>query len=90
MNQKQIEDLSVEVDALWRQEESYWQQQARVKWLQEGDANTKVFHQSTLQRRRRNKVIKIKDEQGQWLESPQRVAKAIDTLCQTFYIRGST
>ncbi|KAM2626797.1 hypothetical protein TB2_000341 [Malus domestica] len=49
------------VDDLRAQEESYWMQSFRVRWLREGDANTSFFHTSTLHRRRRNQIIKIKD-----------------------------
>ncbi|XP_070672121.1 uncharacterized protein [Malus domestica] len=58
------------VDDLWAQEESYWLRRFRVAWLREGDENTKFFHQSTLHRRRRNKVLKIQDVDGIWVEQP--------------------
>ncbi|TQE04408.1 hypothetical protein C1H46_010027 [Malus baccata] len=61
-NSQEIEDVSKAVDTLWSQEESVWKQKSRVQWLQEGDANTKFFHQSTLQRRRRNKVVTLKSD----------------------------
>lgn len=43
-----------------------------------GDVNTNFFHQSTLQRRMRNKVLKIKDKNGEWIECPMRVKETID------------
>ncbi|XP_070673151.1 uncharacterized protein [Malus domestica] len=73
-----IDDIKVKsrlVDDLCAQEESYWMQRSRIKWLREGDANTKFFHNSTLHRRRRNQLIKIKDENGNWVEHPCRVRK---------------
>nr|XP_028964584.1 uncharacterized protein LOC114827109 [Malus domestica] len=66
------------VDELRAQEESYWMQRSRVRWLRDGDANTKFFHNSTLQRRRRNQIIKIKDELGNWVEQPGRVRKLVE------------
>ncbi|XP_050121457.1 uncharacterized protein LOC126599164 [Malus sylvestris] len=66
------------VDLLWRQEECYWQQRSRVQWLREGDANTKFFHQSTLHRRRRNKVVSLKNSNGNWIENPNHVRCLFD------------
>ncbi|CAN6568827.1 unnamed protein product [Malus baccata var. baccata] len=61
-----------------RQEESYWQQRSRVQWLNDGDANTKFFHQSTLQRRRRNNVVTLKNNNGEWIDSPNLIRSLID------------
>ncbi|KAM1532558.1 hypothetical protein ACFX10_006565 [Malus domestica] len=78
------------VDELRAHEESYWMQQSRVKWLRDGDANTRFFHHSTLQRRRRNQIIKIKDELGNWVEQPCRVRKLVDDhFMQTFTFGGA-
>ncbi|CAN6715757.1 unnamed protein product [Malus baccata var. baccata] len=78
------------VDELRAQEESYWMQRSRVRWLREGDANTNFFHNSTLQRRQRNQIIKIKDELGNWVEQPGRVRKLVeDHFMQTFTSGGA-
>ncbi|KAM1765948.1 hypothetical protein ACFX11_005015 [Malus domestica] len=77
-NEKEIVALFNNLDQLWRQEECYWQQRSRVKWLNEGDANTKFLHQSTLQRRRRNKVVTLKNSSGEWIESPSLIRSLVD------------
>ncbi|CAN6691397.1 unnamed protein product [Malus baccata var. baccata] len=85
-----IKQKSQLVDELRAQEESYWMQRSRVRWLREGDANTKFFHNSTLQRRRCNQIIKIKDELGNWVEQPGRVRKLVeDHFIQTFTTGGA-
>ena len=63
-NRHEIDEMSKMVDQLRSQEEKFWQQRSHVQWLNEGDANTRFFHQSTLQRRRRNKVVALKDNNG--------------------------
>ncbi|KAB2601993.1 hypothetical protein D8674_002998 [Pyrus ussuriensis x Pyrus communis] len=68
-NYDAIREISRRIDELRLQEESYWCQRSRVKWLREGDANTQFFHSSTLQRRRRNKIVKLRDENGNWVEN---------------------
>ncbi|XP_020679069.1 uncharacterized protein LOC110097160 [Dendrobium catenatum] len=48
----------------------WWKQRAKVKWLNEGDGNSKFFHSYDSSRRNSNKIIKIKDEDG-WLVEEQ-------------------
>ncbi|XP_073109298.1 uncharacterized protein [Elaeis guineensis] len=48
-----------------KQQELYWRQKSMVKWLREGDQNTAFFHQSTIIRRRWNKISSITDGHGQ-------------------------
>lgn len=74
----EITETTKLVDRLLVQEESFWHQRSRVKWLREGDANTKFFHQSTLHRRRSNHVLKLKTENGTWEERPHKVKGLID------------
>ncbi|KAB2630796.1 hypothetical protein D8674_008315 [Pyrus ussuriensis x Pyrus communis] len=77
-NYDEIREISRQIDELRLQEESYWCQRSRVKWLREGDANTQFFHSSTLQRRRRNKIVKLRDENGNWVENPSQVRHLVD------------
>ncbi|OMO55184.1 reverse transcriptase [Corchorus capsularis] len=56
------------IDEALENEERYWFQRSRVKWTLFGDQNTAFFHQTTLQRRQRNKILRVKDSNGVWLE----------------------
>lgn len=49
-----------------------------MKWLREGDANTAFFHQSTIQRRRHNSFVKIKDSDGRWTDNLNRVRTTME------------
>lgn len=73
-----IQEKTMLLDRLREQEETFWQQRSRVKWLREGDANTTFFHQPTLQRRRRNKIEMIKRDDGEWEQNPTRVHHLFD------------
>ncbi|CAA0812281.1 Unknown protein, partial [Striga hermonthica] len=63
------------------QEELYWQQKAKHKWLREGDANTHFFHAYTLQRRKLNAITRLVSSQGTVFSSQ----KEIETHISDFY-----
>lgn len=65
--------LKSRIDALWKREEIYWRQRLRVKWLEHGYKNTKYFHQTTLARRRRNKILQIRAADEAWVEEEKAV-----------------
>ncbi|XP_068336635.1 uncharacterized protein [Pyrus communis] len=77
-NFDEIREISRQIDELRLQEENYWCQRSRVKWLREGDANTQFFHSSTLQRRKRNKIVKLRAENGNWVDRPSQVRQLVD------------
>lgn len=46
----------------------YWRQRAKQFWLREGDTNSAYFHNSVRRRRQNNRISKLKDEDGNWVE----------------------
>ncbi|KAF7831683.1 reverse transcriptase [Senna tora] len=59
----------------WEKEELYWAQRARINWLKAGDQNTKFFHSSTIRRRKKNKILKVKNLEGIWLENEEEIGE---------------
>jgi hypothetical protein len=59
--------LNLELNEWLEREELKWKQKSRELWLKEGDRNSKIFHLSTLVRRRRNQIAEIQLEDGQWI-----------------------
>ncbi|XP_020096969.1 uncharacterized protein LOC109716078, partial [Ananas comosus] len=51
-------------NALLRQINTKWWQKARIRWAQNGDLNTKFFHNTTRIRRHRNRINFIKCSNG--------------------------
>ncbi|XP_075095411.1 uncharacterized protein LOC142173689 [Nicotiana tabacum] len=47
-----------------RLEEELWKLKSRINWITDGDANTKFFYISTINRRRRNRIISFIDDTG--------------------------
>lgn len=80
-----VKELQKNIDELWKQEEAYWGQRSRVRWLQEGDRNTSFFHASTVQRRERNRIVRIKDSEGRWIEGHDEVMAAIHSFYKDVY-----
>lgn len=50
------------------QEELYWKQRAKRYWLKEGDAKTSYFHNFAYARQRKNKILRLKDTRGNWIQ----------------------
>ncbi|KAF7825238.1 ribonuclease H [Senna tora] len=61
---KNIQDAQAELDQLLKNEEILWRQRSRAVWLKEGDLNTKFFHRKANQRRNRNAIRRIRDDQN--------------------------
>lgn len=80
-----LEDLH---SALWdefnlilEQEEMFWFQKSRCDWLSFGDRNTKFFHASTIIRRKKNKIVMLKDNNGEWVSDQD----TLKTMAMNFY-----
>ena len=58
-----------------------WHQCAHVKWVQCGDKNTKYFHGTATQRKRRNFIKGMLDDQGVW----HREEDAVSALLVSYY-----
>ncbi|KAI9116754.1 hypothetical protein K1719_012120 [Acacia pycnantha] len=87
---EEIERLVGQLEELWSKEESYWWQRSRISWLKCGDKNTKFFHNSVIQRRQRNKILRLKDENGTWLEERATINKAFSTFYKQLFSSDGT
>lgn len=57
-------ELSKTLDDLLRKQEIYWHQRARIAWMKHDYKNTKFFHAKASQRRKRNFIQGMMDQQG--------------------------
>lgn len=48
--------------------EIFWRQRSKQLWLHSGDSNSKYFHASATSRCRTNKIQKLQNAEGRWLE----------------------
>ncbi|XP_020688648.1 uncharacterized protein LOC110104046 [Dendrobium catenatum] len=80
---KQILELQTKdaVIGFLNEEEAWllkWRQRAKVKWIKEGDSNTRFFHAYASARRNINFIHKIKDENGLIMEDQIKVENVLN------------
>lgn len=85
VHKDRMEPIVQQLDELWSREEIHWHQRSRVRWLQFGDKNSRFFHLSTIQRRKRNVVTKIKNSDGIWLEDRKEVITGFGEYFQNLF-----
>ena len=71
---REINVLRKEINDLLDSEENMWQQRSRVQWLGLGDRNTKYFHSKASERRKKNTITGLMDENGNWCDSTESIA----------------
>jgi hypothetical protein len=56
--------MTQEWDEQCQQEETLERKKSRIRWLKEGEQNSKFFHRTTMVRRAHRKILKIRDQDG--------------------------
>ncbi|XP_010518579.1 PREDICTED: uncharacterized protein LOC104793852 [Camelina sativa] len=59
-----MKTLRWDLAAVYREEELFWKQQSKEKWLREGHQNTRFFHGSVQRRRVQNRILSLLDVNG--------------------------
>ncbi|KAI0522544.1 hypothetical protein KFK09_004924 [Dendrobium nobile] len=62
-----IKELNVILNCL----NTWWKQRSKVKWIEDGDSNTKFFHSLANARRNVNLISQVKDAYGAMTEEPK-------------------
>ncbi|KAH7863586.1 hypothetical protein Vadar_019513 [Vaccinium darrowii] len=73
------------LEDLWQKAAMYWHQRLRIKWLQMGDRNSRLFHLSTIQRRQRNQIMRLKDKNEVWRNDPKEIAERVRDYFNILY-----
>lgn len=61
-----------------------------IKWLREGDRNTKYFHVATAERRKRNKLEMLKTENRGECREELEIAKEIASYFKSLFTSANT
>ena len=80
-----INKLRKEINELLDSEEIKWQQRSKVQWLGLGNRNTKYFHSKASDRRRKNTISCILDEEGNLHDSPDSIAEVVVSYFKNLY-----
>ncbi|GAU48589.1 hypothetical protein TSUD_405790 [Trifolium subterraneum] len=67
------------------QEECLWYQKSRGKWIADGDRNTKYYHSKTIIRRRRNKIVSLRNEAGHCIEDQENLSNMVRNFYLSLY-----
>ncbi|XP_062028506.1 uncharacterized protein LOC133744408 [Rosa rugosa] len=70
---------------LLSQEEVFWKQRSKITWLREGDRNTGFFHRKVSNRRRKNLIKGLFDDDGEWKEDDAGLEKVVSDYFQKMF-----
>ncbi|KAK6160956.1 hypothetical protein DH2020_004337 [Rehmannia glutinosa] len=73
------------LEDLYRKQECMWHQRSRVNWLWKGDKNMAFFHKTASGRRDRNRVEKILDDSGVWIEDEEAMKGVFTDYFQNLF-----
>lgn len=79
------EALLMEIDEAEAELEVYWKQRSRVQWTCEGDRNTSYFHVVATNRRRRNQISRICDDDGNILTEDKEIRRIFVSFYKSLY-----
>ena len=76
-NNQQVLVLQKEIAEMVDKENRLWFQRAKVMWAKFGDRDSKFFHSHASQRKRKNLIRKLKDPNGQVVDTSEDIAECL-------------
>ncbi|KAJ9680329.1 hypothetical protein PVL29_019598 [Vitis rotundifolia] len=74
-----------ELEELILREEIHWRQKARMKWVKEGDCNSRFFHKVANGRRNRKFIKELENERGLMLNNSESIKEEILLYFEKLY-----
>ncbi|XP_027072036.2 uncharacterized protein [Coffea arabica] len=82
-----VQASSVLKEALLRQA-IFWRQKSRLRWLKEGDANSKFFHSYVRQRRVKVRIHRLQTSSGAWTDDVGSIHAMAETFFSDLFTQG--
>ncbi|GMI76000.1 hypothetical protein HRI_001269300 [Hibiscus trionum] len=82
---EEITNVKLAMNLQIDREEVYWEQRARVNWLNSGDKNTRFFHRHASQRKRRNRIASLLDENDRYVDDDADILRTATTYFQDIF-----
>ncbi|KAL3363180.1 hypothetical protein AABB24_012466 [Solanum stoloniferum] len=73
-NKEELHKAQAQLSRYLHLEEEYWRQKSGLKCFQEGEKNTKFFHSYVTGKRKKLKLNRIQNTQGDWLTEERDIA----------------
>ena len=73
-------ELISEINLKEKEEKILWKHKSRNHWIKEGDRNTKLFHRAAIQHRQNNRVPRLRQEDGSFVETHQDMESNLTAL----------
>ena len=70
-------DVREEMNNLMTKKETFWLQRSRINWMKDGDGNTSYFYPQASNKKRRNKIQGLFDENGVWADDAEDINRII-------------
>ncbi|XP_042520935.1 uncharacterized protein LOC122094232 [Macadamia integrifolia] len=65
--------------------EKLWAEKAKLRWMKNGDCNSKIFHLSVKLRRLKNQITSLKKEDGTWVSDQQGISFYVSEFFEKFH-----
>ncbi|KAL8153510.1 hypothetical protein V2J09_011270 [Rumex salicifolius] len=78
--------LCKELEDVLHQEQVLWFQKSQANFLIDGDLNTRFYHLFTIVRRRYNKILILKNEDGVWISNQPSLFQLVLNFFLHFYL----
>ncbi|XP_075076767.1 uncharacterized protein LOC142163385 [Nicotiana tabacum] len=82
-NREKLHKVEANITLFYHLEKEFWRQKAGMQWFQDGDRNTKFIHAHVKEKRKRLQLSRILDNNGNWLDSQQDMAREAMEFFQT-------